>query len=520
LENSKGSIISKNKTKILFIRRTTKNCGMFMLQLKVAGMIINKQKTGFMIRLPKNTVINGFMWFFISIGTLLWAFLRDYNPAGVYEVLVLLSLLLVSIYYLIRCIRWLLRVNDTGLVMTEAFKKQMTCLYDDISLVTLKNTSLRIHRKGKKPLKISTLSEGYSDLVEKLQGLLLPFYINGKRLRYESVPIEIQIELLESMGISSTHNDIAKLITSISDSTEISIDPNEYLSLLASTTNEDDEPIRLSDDILFCSTANLNLFESYEATFLQLLTLVKDSLDLLELVVKTNFETGHLTVSFTYDNIEYLWQFSYNGGQFYTDVISRINDLLLTVVSTHYLYTCTSQYVPGILVISSTGEIVNQLNSLTDNPFILLSGRSVEWESPIVVQQNKSNLLAGILTVAVFGGFLILMLIINPTSNILIDTTYIILNICLLLLAILGILVIISTRRWRFTASTAEFSLRRMIGKEKFYPIYAITKAEIRTENLILYFNDQKIRISKNCENISLLLRYLETRGIQFLYLQ
>ena len=385
-EHSNGIIIYAHGKRLIFVSKAIREYGMFMAQLNLAEKITDKQKVGFSIRLPKANIFNGFLWPIVCIWPLIWTFQRGYNPASIYEKAFFSAATLMSLWYLVHCLRWKVTVSGNSIKVRKALGSETEYRINDITKVSVDNQSLAkastenqkmfIFVNDKKTLKIATACEGYHDLSRKLQSANVPFYRNGKRWRYETIPLEEQLARLSNFGINPKCDDFVEWMWCEWETDTVKSDPYELLMLLGGVREASGLVERLSNDVFYFDTGCVDDGNSYRTILEQLVTISKGAFNITNLHSEVDHKNKKASVSFVYCSTKYKWDLDYNNDWFDFGIVLKINGLLKNSGSSRFFYTCNPPHEQGLVIIFSSDEMIEGLNCLTDFPFVLRSSET------------------------------------------------------------------------------------------------------------------------------------------------
>lgn len=526
---SKGVIIYAHGRKLIKVSREAREFGMFWAQLSLAEKIVDEQKVNFSIRLPKTTIINSFIWPLISVGALIWTFQRDYNPASIYEKLFFSAAMLASLLYLARCLLWRVIITENTIAVKKAFSYGSEYQIPDITQVNIEKKRTVVLVNDRIALKITDACSGYHDLVSRLQSANIPFYRNGNRWRYETIPIEEQLLTLSNFGINPKHDDFIEWLCSEWETDVVRSDPYGLLMLLGGVRNRGGSYERLSDDVFYFDTGCVDDSGSYRTILERFIALSKGAFCIENLHSEVDHDNKKASISFEYKNTDNNWDLGYNDDGFDFGVIMKINRLLKNNGSKRFFYACHPPDEQGLIIIFNSEEMIEKLNSLTDFPFILhisetlaidkLGMKRAQITNNFIVKQNRSNIKGSIFSIVVFGGFLVLMLFngvipINEGDK----AQNIILYACLFTLTILSLAFLLHALRWKLMVSEDCLSIRNMIGREKPYSIKSITRVNLKTGSIVVCIGEKKIKVTINCENFHTLMALLDAEEIPFFY--
>jgi len=514
-ERSKDIIVYANGRRLIKVGRDARWFGMFFAQLSIADSMVDQQRGEISIRLPKANMVNGCIWPLIGVSLFVWTFWRDYNPANIYEKVFFSAAMLASLWYFLCCWNWRIIVSEDSIGVKKAFRNPAEYQIGDIAQVNIEKQKMIILVNGKTAAKIAEACEGYHDFVKILQSANIPFYGNGKRIRYEEIPVEEQLAVLGSFGIAPKREDFVEWLRTEWGTEVVKADPYYLLMFLGGNRRRGEVKERLSDDVLSMDTECVNDGGSYKAILEQLAALAKGAFAITGLHGEVDPEGRKASVSFNFNNRRYEWEPEYKDDWFDSGIIWKINDLLMSSSSARFFYTCQPPGAQGLIVVFSSEEVTDKLNLLTDYPFV--NRESAKITSNFIVKRNRSNIKGSIFSIAVFGGFLILLLL---SGDMPLDkgdrARNLILYGCLFAFVLLGLTILIDALRWRLTMSNEALYLRKIIGGGKTYAVKSITRTEIKTESIIIRVGKKKIRVMKNCENFPLLIARLESEKIPF----
>lgn len=376
MKHNKGIIIYTRGKRLLRVSRGTRGFGMFFAQLDLAGKITEKQKAKFAVRLSTERIITGIIFFSAGIWALIWTFQRDYNPANLYEKTFFSAAAFALFLYLAHCLLWRVKATEDHLAIRKAFGRGAEYQISDISQVNINKQKMAIMADGRIVAKIAPACKGYNDLIRKLQSANVPFYRNGKRWRYEMIPIAEQLDELGRFGIVPKHDDFIEWIHGQWGTQVISSDPNELLMVLGGVRKIGDSWERLSDDVIHFDLECVDDSNSYTSMLEQLVALSKGALKMVNIHCDIDRKRKEASVSFQYNDADCKWDLVYNDDWFDIGVVLKMNSILMNAGSTQFFYINDPPDEQGVIVVFSSQETIWELNLLTDFPFILNVGEN------------------------------------------------------------------------------------------------------------------------------------------------
>lgn len=518
-ERSKDITIYANGRRFVKINKRANGFGMLWAQLNIAEKIVDKQKIDFSIRLPKVTIINSIIWLLICVGAFIWTYQWVYHPTHIYVKVFLLAAMLTSFGYFFCCLQWKITVLANNIVVKKAFRNESEYQISDIIQVNIENQKMVIWVNEKIAANIPDACEGYPDLVKRLQNANIPFFRDGKRWKYETVPIEEQLVTLGNLGIHPKHDDFIEWVRSQWGIEVVKADPYNLLMLLGGARKSGDTWEYFSDDVFFFDMECVDDSNSYMVILERLAALSKGAFNITNICSEVDHDSEKASVSFDYNNATYRWDLDYYDDWFDPCIIRKINDLLMSGGSARFFYGCYPPGEQGVIIVFDSEKMIEELNLLTDYPFAKME--TVQTTGGFSVKQNRSNIKGSIFSTAVFGSFLILTLLTReaPVSNADVAQNFI-LHACLCALTFMGLIFLINALRWKLMVTDDILSVRRMIGKEKTYAVKSIIRVDMKTGSAWLRIGKKKIRVAKNCENVSMLMARLHAEKIPFYYKQ
>jgi hypothetical protein len=185
---NKGTVVYVHGKRLFFINNTIKTYKMFFTQFNLNrrvdgsdhGKPVDEQEL-YAIRRSNAKKVEGVMWPCFGIGVLLWVFLRQTVPASIYEMLFFSVVMVVTVLYMLHCLRWKMTGFESSIKVRTALRGEREYHFSDIIKVELEKDKLVVFTDGNKPLKIPG-GAGCSALVEKLQNENIPVYRNGELL--------------------------------------------------------------------------------------------------------------------------------------------------------------------------------------------------------------------------------------------------------------------------------------------------------------------------------------------------
>lgn len=512
--SDKSIVIYSDGKRVQRVSKSTKEMGMFYAQLAIAEKIEDKQEVGFKVRNSNTKFINNIGWLAICIGMLIWVFTRSPNPASIYEKLFFILLLAVSLIISAGPLLFKVISLENSIYIKRAFRQKMMHLLTDFTSVHIAKQKMHIETEKGVVAKVAEDSVGYRDLFTKLQSTNIPFYINGKRFRYETITIEEQLEFLRSIGITPSNENFCEWLRSEIENDFVPKDPYLVIRFLGGMIETKENRERISADALSLSSDCIVDEGSYAVIANYLSELSKNSFVISQEDSSIDYLENQAVISFRYEEKDYSWKLQHITQEIDIRFIESINQLLLEKNSESFFYVATSVIEGRMVFLFITKEKADIINELTDTPFILHLPQNEDSKSnEYILKQHKSNIKAGVLSLIVFSGISIYLICSGSLKAENLSTIKdVLLYILPFLLTALTAILLLHAIRWRLVIYKDRFTFKGIIGKEKEYLVSSIVKADLRPEKIIVSLDKTKISVNINCENFieltNLLRRY------------
>ena len=189
---NKGTVVYVHGKRLFFINNTIKTYKMFFTQFNL-NRSVNRSVDGsddgtpvdeqelYAIRRSNAKKVEGCMWPCFSIGVLLWVFLRQTTPASIYEIILFSVAVLLSLWYMLHCLRWKMTGFENSIKVRTALRGEREYRFSDIIKIEIEKEKLVVFTDENKSFKLPG-GAGCAELVEKLQNENIPFYRNGELL--------------------------------------------------------------------------------------------------------------------------------------------------------------------------------------------------------------------------------------------------------------------------------------------------------------------------------------------------
>lgn len=182
-QRREGLILYVKGKKFTTIDRMASDFAMLCAQLWLAGKIVEEKADDLIIQQSTANVVTGLLCPFLGIGLFLRAYLRQDNPASVYELAFFAVVMLLSIYLLFHYLWWRVTISGDIIAVRKALRTEKEFRIADITKMDADKQNMIIFVQDKKAVKIPLACSGCAALAQRLENEGVPVYRNGKQMQ-------------------------------------------------------------------------------------------------------------------------------------------------------------------------------------------------------------------------------------------------------------------------------------------------------------------------------------------------